>query len=123
VQVRILEEQQRQVQLAKEGKVPDADAKAKIDKQNRDSVSAEADKVLSVAKEKRMEAILAMAPDERRLFVTYLQGPQRERLLADFSSDQRELFVAMSAPLSVVTSELQQAKLCVPCTASANCRK
>lgn len=111
VQVSMLQEQQRQVQLAKEGKAPDADAKAKIDKQNRDNVSAEADKVLSVAKEKRVEAILAMAPDERRLFVTYLQGPQRDRLLADFSPDQRELFVAMSAPLSVVTSALQQAKL------------
>ena len=111
VQVSILEEQQRQTQLAKEGKAPDADAKAKIDKQNRDSVSAEADDILALPKEKRMSAILAMAPDQRRLFLTLVPGPQRDRLVADFSPDQRELFQAMIAPLSVVTSELQQAKL------------
>jgi len=111
VQVSILEEQQRQTQLAKEGKAPDADAKAKIDKQNRDSVSAEADDILALPKEKRMSAILAMAPDQRRLFLTLVPGPQRDRLVADFSPDQRELFQAMIAPLSVVTGELQQAKL------------
>jgi len=111
VQISILEEQQRRTQLAKEGKAPDADAKAKIDKQNRDSVSAEADDILALPKEKRMAAILAMAPDQRRLFLTYVPGPQRDRLVADFSPDQRELFQAMIAPLSVVTNELQQAKL------------
>jgi uncharacterized protein (DUF1800 family) len=110
VQISMLQDRQRLDQLAHNGKAPDADTRAKIDKENRDKVAAEADDILSLAKEKRMEAILAMAPDERRLFVTYVQG-QRDRLLADLSPDQRELFIAMSAPLSVVTSELQQAKL------------
>jgi hypothetical protein len=111
VQISIFEDRQRQDQLAREGKAPDADMRAKIDKQNRDSVAAQGDDILSLSKEKRMEAILALPPDQLRLFVTYLQGPQRDRLLADFSPDQREIFLAMSAPTGLVTSELQQAKL------------
>lgn len=111
VQVSILQEQQRQNQLARDGKAPDADTKTKLDKENRDTVAAQADTILALAKEKRMPAILALTPDQRRVFLTYVGGAQRDRLLADFSPDQRELFAAMTGPLGVVTSELQQAKL------------
>jgi hypothetical protein len=52
-----------------------------------------------------------MPPDERRLFVTNIRGPQRDRLLADLPSDQREYFLAMNGPVGVVINELQQAKL------------
>ncbi len=111
VQINMLEDRQKQDQLARDGNAPDADTKARIDKQNRDGVAAKADDILSLAKEKRMEVILALVPEQRRLFVTYIQGAQRDRLLTDFSSDQREVFLAMSTPAGVVTSELQQAKL------------
>jgi len=111
VQISILAERQKQDQLARDGKAPDADTKARIDKQNQDAVAMQADGILALPKEKRMEAILAMPPDERRLFVTNIRGPQRDRLLADLPSDQREYFLAMNGPVGVVINELQQAKL------------
>ena len=111
VQGAMLHERQRQEQLAHAGETPDAETKAKIDKQNRDTVTAQADEILALAKEKRYEAILALTPDQRRLFVGNIQGGQRDRLLADLAPDQREVFLAMSAPLPVITSELLQAKL------------
>jgi len=111
VQIAMLQERQRQEQLAHEGKTPDADTRAKIDKQNRETAAAQADEILSLAKEKRMDAILALTPDQRRLFVTNLPGSQRDHLLTDLAPDQREVFLAMSAPLPVITSELLQAKL------------
>jgi uncharacterized protein (DUF1800 family) len=111
VQISILAERQKQDQLARDGKAPDADTKARIDKQNQDAVATQADGILALSKEKRMEAILAMPPDERRLFVTNIRGPQRDRLLADLPSDQREYFLAMNGPVGVVINELQQAKL------------
>jgi uncharacterized protein (DUF1800 family) len=111
VQISILAERQKQDQLARDGKTPDADTKAKIDKQNQDTVAAQADGILALPKEKRMEAIIALAPDERRLFVTTIRGAQRDRLLADLPADQREYFLAMNGPVGVVINELQQAKL------------
>jgi uncharacterized protein (DUF1800 family) len=111
VQISILAERQKQDQLARDGKTPDADTKAKMDKQNQDDVLTKADGILALPKEKRMDAILAMPPDERRLFVTTIRGPQRDRLLADFPPDQREYFLAMNGPVNVVMNELQQAKL------------
>ncbi len=111
VQISILAERQKQDQAARDGKTLDADAKAKIDKQNQDSVAAQADGILTLPKDKRMEAIIALSPDERRLFVTNIRGPQRDRLLADFPPDQREAFLAMNGPTGVVISELQQSKL------------
>jgi uncharacterized protein (DUF1800 family) len=111
VQISILAERQKQDQLARDGKAPDADAKAKIDKQNQDAVAAQADGILAMPKEKRMDAIIALSPDDRRLFVANIRGSQRDRLLADLPPDQREAFLAMNGPVNVVISELQQAKL------------
>ena len=111
VQISILADRQKQEQLARDGKTPDAETKAKIDKQSQDTVSAEADSILALAKEKRMEAILALSPDERRLFVSLIHGQQRDRLLADFAPEQREAFVGMTNSVAVVDGELQQAKV------------
>src|SRR5208282_4680034 len=72
-----------QDQAARDGKTLDADIKAKMDKQNQDAVAAQSDGILALQKEKRMEAILALPPDQRRLFVTNIRGAQRERLLAE----------------------------------------
>jgi uncharacterized protein (DUF1800 family) len=111
VQISILADRQKQDQLARDGKAPDADARAKIDKQNQDNVSGQADQILALAKEKRMQAIIEMPNEERRVFVTTIRGSQRDRLLADLSPDQREVFLAMTSPVGVVINELQQAKL------------
>jgi uncharacterized protein (DUF1800 family) len=111
VQISMLAERQKQDQAARDGKILDADTKAKIDKETQETVATEADRILALAKENRMEAVLRMAPDERRVFVTNLRGSQRDHLLADLPPDQREAFLAMNSPGSVVVSELQQAKL------------
>jgi uncharacterized protein (DUF1800 family) len=111
VQISILAERQKQEQANREGRVIDADTKAKIDKQNQDTVAAQADRILALPKEKRMDAILALQPDERRLFATTIRGAQRDRLLAEFPGDQREAFLAMTGPTGVVINELQQAKM------------
>ncbi len=111
VQISILADRQKQDQFAREGKVVDADTKAKIDKQNQDTVAAQADAILALPKEKRMEAILALSTDERRIFVITIRGPQRDRLLGDLPADQREAFLAMNSPNGVVINELQQSKL------------
>jgi uncharacterized protein (DUF1800 family) len=111
VQVSILAERQKQDQAARDGKTLDAETKAKVDKQNQDAVAIQADIILGLPKEKRMEAIVALPPDERRLFVTSIRGLQRDRLLADLPPDQREAFLAMSSPVGVIVSELLQAKL------------
>ena len=111
VQMSMLADRQKQDKLAGAGNAPDADTKAKIDKQNQDSVAAQADTILALAKEKRMDAIVAMPIEERRLFVTNIRGAQRDRLLAELPADQREYFLAMTGPVNVVINELQQAKL------------
>jgi len=111
VQVSIYQDRQRQDQLAREGKVPDAAAKAKLDKQNQDAAANDADKLLALPKEKRMASILAMPVEDRRIFVANIKDPQRSRLLADLPADQGEAFLAMTNPYGVVTGELQQAKL------------
>jgi uncharacterized protein (DUF1800 family) len=111
VQISMLAERQKQDQAARDGKILDADTKAKIDKVTQETVATEADGILALAKEKRMEAVLRMSPDERRVFVTNIRGSQRDHLLADLPPDQREAFLAMNSPGSVVVGELQQAKL------------
>jgi uncharacterized protein (DUF1800 family) len=111
VQISILAERQKQDQAARDGKTLDADTKAKIDKQNQDTVVAQADGILALPKEKRMDAILALSPDERRLFAANLHGGLRDRLLADLPPEQREAFLAMTGPVGVVINELQQGKL------------
>jgi uncharacterized protein (DUF1800 family) len=111
VQISILAERQKQDQAARDGKTMDADTKAKMEKQNQDSVATQADTILALPKEKRMEAILALPADDRRIFVTNIRGAQRDRLLAELPGDQREVFLAMNGPVGVIISELQQAKL------------
>jgi hypothetical protein len=111
VQISMLAERQKQDQAARDGKTLDADSKAKIDKQNQDAVATQADGIQATPKEKRMDAIIALPPDDRRLFVANIRGSQRDRLLADMTPDQREAFLAVTGPINVVIGELQQAKL------------
>lgn len=111
VQISLFAERQKQEQAARDGKTTDAETKARIDQQNRDTVTAQAESILALPKDKRMAAILALTPDERRVFVGNLPGQLRDRLQADFNADQREALLAMNSPYSLVTGELQQAKL------------
>jgi uncharacterized protein (DUF1800 family) len=74
-------------------------------------VRAIADTLLALPKNQRLAA-LENAPAEQLVnFPNLLRGDQRERLMADFSPQERETVRALGNPAGVVASELQQAKL------------
>jgi uncharacterized protein (DUF1800 family) len=76
-----------------------------------DQARALADHLLSLPKEQRLAALESAPPDELVNFPNHLRGDQRDRLNADFSPHEKELFRALASPTGVVTSELQQAKI------------
>jgi len=70
-----------------------------------------ADRLLSLPKEQRLAALESAAPDDLVNFPNHLRGDQRDRLNADFSAHEKEVFRELAGPTGVVTSELQQAKV------------
>ena len=76
-----------------------------------DQARAFADHLLSLPKEQRLAALESAQPDDLVNFPNHLRGDQRDRLNADFSGHEKELFRALASPTGVVTSELQQAKV------------
>jgi uncharacterized protein (DUF1800 family) len=70
-----------------------------------------ADTLLALPKSQRLAALQNAPPDQLVNFPSLLRGDQRDRLLADFSPQERETVRALGNPAGVVTSELQQAKL------------
>jgi uncharacterized protein (DUF1800 family) len=89
----------------------DATAKAQADQRDIDAAAGTATGLLVLPAPTRFAAIIALPVDQRRDFVRNLRGPQRDQLLAGFSPEQREAFLAMNGPTGVVTNELQQAKV------------
>ena len=86
-------------------------SKSDIQQQDQDRAHRLAAQLLDSPKSQRIVALTAMPVSDRITLATSLRGEARDRLLADFSPAERELFVAMSAPTQVVVGELQQAKL------------
>jgi uncharacterized protein (DUF1800 family) len=76
-----------------------------------DQARAIAEKLLALPKEQRLAALEAVPPEQLINFPNQLRGDQRDRLFADFSSQERETVRALGNPAGVVASELQQAKL------------
>jgi len=70
-----------------------------------------ADTLLELPNNQRMEAMLKAPPEELMNFSDQLTGDQRARLNAGFSPRERETLRALSNPVGVVSSELQQAKV------------
>ena len=70
-----------------------------------------ADHLLALPKDQRLADLENEAPERLIDFPTQLRADQRERLLADFTPEEREVFHALAVPRNVVASELQQAKL------------
>jgi uncharacterized protein (DUF1800 family) len=70
-----------------------------------------ADNLLALPKGQRLAAMESTPPEQLVNFPNLLRGDQRDRLVADFSPQEREIFRALANPAGVVVSELQQAKL------------
>jgi len=70
-----------------------------------------ADSLLLLPKNQRLAAMENTPPEQLVNFPNLLRGDQRDRLVADFSPAERELFRALANPAGVVASELQQAKV------------
>ncbi|HXA56843.1 MAG TPA: DUF1800 domain-containing protein [Candidatus Acidoferrum sp.] len=76
-----------------------------------DEARALADTIVALPKEKRLAAFEATPPEKLVNFPNLLRPDQRDRLSADFTPQEREVFRAFANPQAVVASELQQAKL------------
>jgi len=67
--------------------------------------------LLSLPREKRMSTLMQLPISDRLAFAGNLPGDLRDKLLADFSPQDKEVYFAMNSPINVVISELQQAKI------------
>jgi uncharacterized protein (DUF1800 family) len=70
-----------------------------------------ADSLLALPKNQRLAALENTPPEQLVNFPNLLRSDQRDRLLADFTPQEREVFRAFANPAGVVASELQQAKV------------
>jgi uncharacterized protein (DUF1800 family) len=70
-----------------------------------------ADTLLSLPKQQRLDALEKSPPEKLVNFPNLLRPDQRDRLNADFSPQEREIFRSLANPPSVVASELQEAKV------------
>jgi uncharacterized protein (DUF1800 family) len=70
-----------------------------------------ADNLLAMPKAKRLAALPEIPPEQLISFINLLRPDQRDRLNADFAPQEREAVYELNNPSSVVTYELQQAKV------------
>jgi uncharacterized protein (DUF1800 family) len=70
-----------------------------------------ADHLLGLRKDQRMAALENVPAEHLIDFPAQLRADQRDRLLADFTPEEREIFRALAVPRNVVANELQQAKV------------
>ncbi len=71
----------------------------------------QADAMLDMTPEQRMQELGRMSPQELRAFNRALSPAQRQQFMNDFTPQQREALTAMIAPQQVIAGELQQGKL------------
>ena len=93
---------------------PEADKPANTDLEAasaQDQARTIADRLLALPKDQRMAALENEPPEKLIDFPNQLRPDQRERLVADFTPEEREIFRALTVPRNVVANELQQAKL------------
>jgi len=72
---------------------------------------AEAQQLMAMAPEQRLNAILKLSTADQRALISEVKGNQREKILDGVPPQQRELMMAMNNPQQVVNEELLQAKL------------
>ncbi len=80
-------------------------------RQARLQAQQQADAMLDMTPEERMQELARMSPQELRTFNRALSPEQRQQLMSDFSAQQREDLMRMVAPQQAIVGELQQGKL------------
>ena len=70
-----------------------------------------ADNLLALPKNQRLAALENAPPEQLVNFPSLIRVDQRDRLLADFTPQEREILRSLANPAGVVASELQQAKV------------
>jgi uncharacterized protein (DUF1800 family) len=118
-----LQVQQQQQNIAAAPAAPlspeDAAKKAAADKAAQDAAAQQAKDtahhialvLLNLPREKRMSSLMLLPVGDRLVFAGSLPNDDRDRLVADFSPADREVYYAMTNPTGVVVTELQQAKI------------
>jgi len=77
----------------------------------RQNARAEIDRILALSPDQRMAAIYKLPPADRISLAQVLNTQERDRLMSDFTPEQREQVQALVNPQGVVVGELQQAKI------------
>jgi uncharacterized protein (DUF1800 family) len=77
----------------------------------RQRARADADRLLALPPDDRMNAILNLRPEERDRLVRVLAQTERLQLLDGMSPKQKETLLALANPQAVIPNELMQAKL------------
>jgi uncharacterized protein (DUF1800 family) len=80
-------------------------------RQARQQARAKIDEIVALPPDQRMPAIYKLSPAERISLAQVLNTQERDRLMSDFTPEQREQITALVNPQGVVVGELQQAKI------------
>ena len=77
----------------------------------RQQARAEAERLMTMSPDERMDAILKMQPDERAALARALSPDEKFKLVDGMSPKQKETVLALANPFAVSSVELMQAKL------------
>jgi uncharacterized protein (DUF1800 family) len=107
-QIARLQEKKEQKQNADENTMQQAGPELR---EAREFARQRADSLLQLPPDQRYREILNMNPDDRMIVAQRIPQPERLRLVAGMSPEQRETIVALANPIAVVQSEVSDAKL------------
>ncbi len=89
----------------------DMDLQKSAQRLARANAALNADDLMAMNDQERMQALLKMTPEERRALVTQVKPEDRQKFLQSVPPEQRQALQAIVNPQAVVGGELQQAKL------------
>ncbi len=79
--------------------------------EERRAANLKAQELLDLSPDERMQEILRMSPEDRRLIASTAKGARADALTDGMSAQQKETVMALRNPEQVVVDELMQAKL------------
>ena len=103
--------EQQKSNAATQSAADDPAAQKAAEDAKKDAASHLASMLLALPKANRMDAMMKLPVGDRVTLVQYIPGDARNKLMADFSPPEREIFLAMNGPAAVLVTELQQAKI------------
>ena len=105
------EQRSKNAAAAQPTPTPDEAARKAAVQEAQEAARHLADMLLSVPKANRMPALMKLPVADRRVLLQYIPGDMRDRMLADFSPAEQEIWFAMNNPTGVGVNELLQAKV------------